>query len=325
MTRLAVVFLLTLLLFVGHGTVLALECPKMPEQISKEWEVEVNAAVGKIGPVKGAELTTKTNKATKDLLGRLPDAGKVYLEQMMYSSYCSSLRDNTEIRESEKGHLLLEYNRELRKAITPPPAPAPSPPSGPPKDKSVVMLVTVVDEAVVCGPNVIKPDTDLVQRSIIDVGVNNKSDTDLFLKTVRLVPQEITGGFFAGETEIGKTYSVRVDSWLDMVTVAQGYSKEGKAGSDALVRAKRARKAKGTNIWWVKPDRIDVTEIPGNKYTVKKQTVERFRLHMGLKQPGIDFIIGRIVVEIETDRGDKLKSPPLEIAVCEPGDAEGKK
>jgi hypothetical protein len=89
----------------------------MPEQIKKDWEVEVNATIAKIGPVKGGELRTKTNNATKDLLGKLPDAGKVYLEQMMYSAYCSALCDDKTLKSSEKAKLLREYNSEVRKAI----------------------------------------------------------------------------------------------------------------------------------------------------------------------------------------------------------------
>lgn len=190
-------------------------------------------------------------------------------------------------------------------------------------EPKINLLITIVDEGVVCGPNLVKTGTDLVQRSIIDVGIKNSSDVDVFLTKVRLVPEEITGGFFAGVPGISKTYSVLVDSWYDMVTEAQGYSKKGKAGSDTLVSSGRARKT-DDDIWWVKPDPIEVTDIPGDKYTVKKQSEERFRIHMGLKR-SINFIIGRIIVEIETDRGDKLKSPSFDIAVCERDDGKGKK
>jgi len=105
------------ILAVSGARALALECPKMPEQVNKDWEVKVDFAVAKIGPVKGGELQTKTKNTTKDLLGRLPSADKIYIEQMMYSSYCSSLRDNKTISESEKGKLIRLYNNEVRKTI----------------------------------------------------------------------------------------------------------------------------------------------------------------------------------------------------------------
>lgn len=97
--------------------VYALECIKAPEQIKKDWEVEVNAAILRIGPVKGAELKTKTKKAAEDLLGKLPDAGKIYLEQMMFSAYCSALRDDKTISESEKAKLLKEYRKDVMPSV----------------------------------------------------------------------------------------------------------------------------------------------------------------------------------------------------------------
>lgn len=96
---------------------LAIECPKIPEQANKEWDVEVKAAVGKIGPVKGAELETRTRNAVKDLMSKLPEADKVYLEQMMYATYCSALRDDKAISDSEKASRIRAYNLEVRKTL----------------------------------------------------------------------------------------------------------------------------------------------------------------------------------------------------------------
>ncbi len=95
----------------------ALDCPKMPEQANKEWDVEVKAVVGKIGPVKGAELENRTKKATNDLMGKLPQADKVYLEQMMYATYCSGLRDDKTLSKSEKATRIRVYNLEIRKTL----------------------------------------------------------------------------------------------------------------------------------------------------------------------------------------------------------------
>jgi hypothetical protein len=106
----------------------------MPEQVNKNWEVEVNAAVAKIGPVKGGELIIRTKNATKDLLGKLPQSGKVYLEQMMYAAYCSALRDDRTIKESEKAKLLKEYNREVRRTMIAPPISERKSPVKPPKN-----------------------------------------------------------------------------------------------------------------------------------------------------------------------------------------------
>ncbi len=100
---------------------IAIDCPQIPEQTNKEWDVEVKAAVGKIGPVKGAELETRTKKATLDLMGKLPQADKVYLEQMMYATYCSALRDDKTLSESERAVRIRAYNIEVRKILFGPP------------------------------------------------------------------------------------------------------------------------------------------------------------------------------------------------------------
>jgi hypothetical protein len=112
-----IVIILTIVFSMVSYETKALDCPKMPKQVSKDWEVKVAAEVGRIGPVKGVDVKTKTKNATMDLLGTLPDGAKIYLEQMMYSAYCSALRDDNTIKESEKAKLLKEYNREVRKAI----------------------------------------------------------------------------------------------------------------------------------------------------------------------------------------------------------------
>ncbi len=100
------------------NTASALDCPPFPQQASKDWEVEVNAAVVKIGPVKGGELSTRTRSATKDLMGKLPDGARVYLEQMMYAGYCTALRDDKTISEGEKARQLQNYRREVLRAIS---------------------------------------------------------------------------------------------------------------------------------------------------------------------------------------------------------------
>src|SRR5947209_8534378 len=71
-----------------------LDCPKQPEQVNKDWEGEVSSDVAKIGRVSGAELKARTKVVTQDLLGKLPSADKIYIAQMMFSSYCSALRDD---------------------------------------------------------------------------------------------------------------------------------------------------------------------------------------------------------------------------------------
>jgi len=60
---------------------------------------------------------TKTRVITQDLLGKLPDASKLYLEQMLFAAYCSALRDDRSISEGEKAIRLQAYAREVRGTI----------------------------------------------------------------------------------------------------------------------------------------------------------------------------------------------------------------
>jgi len=125
---------------VTYGNSHSLDCPKAPEQISKNWETEVNASIARIGPVKGGDLKTATKKVTQDLLGKLPDAGRIYLEQMMFSAYCSALRDDKTISESEKAQRLRVYINEVRNTIAQQPTKTHKPatnPSKPTTKKSV--------------------------------------------------------------------------------------------------------------------------------------------------------------------------------------------
>ena len=106
--------------------VFALDCPV---QANKDWETSVRAEVAKIGPVTGSQLETRVKSATNDLMGKLPGADRLYLEQMMFSAYCSALRGDKSISESAKARQILEYRRELNKSLAAaaPPAQAPRP------------------------------------------------------------------------------------------------------------------------------------------------------------------------------------------------------
>ena len=95
----------------------SLDCPAPPVQAQRDWDTQVKAEVGRIGWVRGAQLETRVRTATQDLMIKLPGADKVYLEQMMFSAYCSGLREDKSISESDKSRLILEYRRALLTAL----------------------------------------------------------------------------------------------------------------------------------------------------------------------------------------------------------------
>lgn len=98
---------------------LAMDCPAPPEQSRKDWDSQVRAEVGRIGMVRAGELDVRVKTATTDLLGRLPGADRVYLEQMMFSAYCTALRDDPALPGAEKSRQILDYRRALAAAFKP--------------------------------------------------------------------------------------------------------------------------------------------------------------------------------------------------------------
>ena len=101
----------------GSSEAVALDCPAMPQQTQRDTDIAVAVAVGRLGQATGAQLQTQTRTVTSDLLRRLPGADRVYLEQMMYATYCSTLRDNPTLTEAERNARIQAYNRELRAAL----------------------------------------------------------------------------------------------------------------------------------------------------------------------------------------------------------------
>lgn len=103
--------------FLALASAWALDCPEPPRQAQKDWNVQITTEVARIGPVRGAELQTRVQTTTRDLLGKLPGADRVYLEQMMFSAYCTALRDDKSMPEGEKARQVLDYRRELQVAL----------------------------------------------------------------------------------------------------------------------------------------------------------------------------------------------------------------
>lgn len=101
------------LLLIFRVEAFALDCPRMPAQVKEDSIIGVNAAVSKIGPLKGPELKSHLQLTANDLLGKLPNADKVYLEQMIFSAYCSAIRDDKNIAEGEKAKLIKKYRETL--------------------------------------------------------------------------------------------------------------------------------------------------------------------------------------------------------------------
>ena len=95
----------------------------MPQQARNDVAVEVNAAVARIKSAKVGELQGTVRTVTKDLMSKLPKADIVYLEQMMLATFCSAIRDDKSLSETEKAKKIEAYNREVRNTFVRPQPP----------------------------------------------------------------------------------------------------------------------------------------------------------------------------------------------------------
>lgn len=74
-------------LVIGYqGIALAIDCTPPPEQTSKEYSGAFSVIIGKLRRLSGSELGIEAKRATQDLLGKLPGADRVYLEQLMLAT-----------------------------------------------------------------------------------------------------------------------------------------------------------------------------------------------------------------------------------------------
>jgi hypothetical protein len=170
----------------------------------------------------------------------------------------------------------------------------------------------------------------IYQMSRLDIGINNPSERDLMITEVTLIPEWIFGQFWAGEVPLSMKYDLSLDGWYEFsmcaqlknLTSAEIATTCPQFDRERLLRDGHIRelKMKTTGDWvtertWVRPKEIKVTEIPGNKHTIKSKTVERFQIQLYLTEP-TRYLHGTIYVQIKTDNGYLLKSERLFIFIC---------
>jgi hypothetical protein len=177
-----------------------------------------------------------------------------------------------------------------------------------------------VEKGEPCGPSFAAPAAYLFERAAVDVVIDNPSRREVFLRRIRLVPGWLTGGFHAGTVAPRKGYDVALDEWMGMLLIANGLSDRREAGQSALVASGYAKQEGTTTAptWWIKPDPIDVKDLPARRYAVRRQGQERFRLRLGLPEPS-NVLEGPVYLELEPETGAPVRSEWITIAVCTPG------
>lgn len=103
----ATVALASLLIYTAPAH--ALDCPGPPAQTARHWDAKASAEVAQLGRMRGALLEGRVQTTTDDLIRRLPNADRVYVEQMVFAAYCSALRDDKNLAESVKAERIAAY------------------------------------------------------------------------------------------------------------------------------------------------------------------------------------------------------------------------
>jgi hypothetical protein len=183
-----------------------------------------------------------------------------------------------------------------------------------PKPPEIILTVTVDDENIACV-SCFHSENDncspLVQKKVLDVLINNNSDRNVLLTSVKLHPIWVISSFFAGDTTVVGKYNVSLKEWYDKRVEAFD-PKVFKS----LYNAGRIQKDEHDGLRWIRPDPIEVKDILKDKFIVEKHKPERFKIELGLSRP-IDYLYGTVFLQIQTDNEITLRSKDLEISVCE--------
>jgi hypothetical protein len=183
-----------------------------------------------------------------------------------------------------------------------------------PQNLDVTMLVTVESSRKNSPYYRINKSHEL--KDVIDIGINNNSPKTIMITSVSLIPQWITGFCTGGGMPIQKDYNVILDDWFNMLANCFPISRSAEQCTLLIAQGRAKRES---DIVWVSPDPKLITEIPGGKYLIKANSPDRFRLSLGLSNHlGSCTLSGKVILKIQTDKGNTLVSEPFEIAVCGP-------
>lgn len=175
------------------------------------------------------------------------------------------------------------------------------------------MLVTV-KEGYPCLVDSMGVFNNVTRKDTLDIGINNNSDRDLMITSATLKPIWITTDQWMGPTPITATYDVSLDGWWNEseLLVMSIYETEG-----YLTPLPDAHERVAQVGWmrWTKPSPIEVKEITGDKFTVKRNSQDRFEIVLGLSETN-QSMWGSLIVELTTDNNQTLTSEPIQFAVC---------
>ncbi len=187
-------------------------------------------------------------------------------------------------------------------------------PTSTPLPPKTTMLVTVKDDhpCLIDGMGIFD---GMLRRDTLDIGINNNSNRDLLITSAILKPIWISYNQWMGPTPINASYDVSVaEWWSEFERLPENVFFQG-PNTPAPEPEILSRIARVGHTFWFQPSPIEVKEIIGDKYTIKRNSQERFEIVLGLSGTE-ESLWGSLIFEITTDDNQTLTSDPVEFAVC---------
>ncbi len=101
-----------------------IRCPDQPQQLSRDILIDAKGQIGALGALSGASLEGKVSAISNNLMSKYPNADRLYLSQMMMSTYCETLKSTTSLTDVQKLDRINALNAQVMQLFT---APAPKP------------------------------------------------------------------------------------------------------------------------------------------------------------------------------------------------------
>jgi hypothetical protein len=97
-------------------------CPEMPDkitQVNHDVHSDVKAEVGSLGKLKAGQLGVQTDVVAKNLFNTYPDIDRLVIAEMMAATYCTMIRDDKTLKDTEKRRLWSEFSERVFKFASP--------------------------------------------------------------------------------------------------------------------------------------------------------------------------------------------------------------
>lgn len=94
-------------------SVLALDCPSMPEAARRDISNDLKIALGSVWKLKAIEISNSTEVVPKVIYDKVAAPDKLYFVELSTAIFCSLLRDARDMNEREKIERFVAFQERL--------------------------------------------------------------------------------------------------------------------------------------------------------------------------------------------------------------------